>query len=787
MDDLVGRTLGRYQVTVLVGRGGMATVYRGADPVLDRTVAIKVMHSHLAADPTFVSRFRHEAQAVAALRHPNIVKVFDFGNEGESYYMVMEFIDGPTLAALMQAGAAASSTKAPGPSGEPHSGLSTGEILRLFPPLCSAIDYATAHGMVHRDIKPANILLTGEGEPVLADYGIAKIMGATSYTVSGVVMGSAHYMSPEQVQGFPVDHRTDIYSLGVVLFEALAGRVPYDADTTASILAQHLSAPVPPARSINPQLPGEIQAVLERALAKEPERRYQRGGDLAAALQTALAPLPATIYEPIPGPGAALAQTVVEGPGVPYAGSGRPAVPTAATAPPLTEAPPLTQVPLVTPAPQAAPGSPGSPGFSPTRVERVAPEAPAPVTWEQPGFAIPSRGTSRRWWLIAAAAVVVIAIIAVVAVLATRSGEQSTESTVTTTDGTVASDSTTGPEDRSTTTTLAVEVAQLIEDGDALVESGKLDEGIAMYEEALRESPDSDLGRTRLGIAYYLHGGYSTEMTAQQLELATQKNPESAEAWAFLGLAWLSAAYSRKSGDLASAEEACRTAVELDPESGLAHASLGRVLAASDRQEEALTEMQTALDLDPQDPWVQESAGWINAVHGDWETAVPYYETAVTYRPNWASFLSLLGESLWQTGHYDEALEYYETELDLGQGYEASAYQDIGLTLWHKGDSPGAIESLKEALALDENDDYTHWALGAIWDEMEDYEAALPHLQRAAALVPDNAGYQEWLGDCLYYLGRYEEARVAIDKALELEPDREGAQRLSGYLADEGY
>ncbi len=197
--------------------------------------------------------------------------------------------------------------------------------------------------------------------------------------------------------------------------------------------------------------------------------------------------------------------------------------------------------------------------------------------------------------------------------------------------------------------------------------------------------------------------------------------------------------------------------------------------------------MQTALDLDPQGPWVLESAGWINAVQGDWAAAVPHYDLAATYRPNWASFLSLLGEALRETGQYDQALEYYEKELQLGQGYEASAYQDIGLTLWDKGDSPVAIDNLKKSLALDENDDYTHWALGAIWDEQEDYEAALPHLQRAVALVPNNAGYQEWLGDCLYYLGLYEEARVAIDRALELDPDREGAQRLSGYLEEAGY
>ncbi len=768
MEDLVGSTLGRYQVSALVGRGGMAAVYRALDPILNRAVAVKVMHSHLAADPNFVSRFRHEAQAVAALRHPNIVKVFDFGNEGDSYYMVMEFIDGPTLASLMMAGATAGGAKAPLPSGEAPGGLSTGEILRLFPPLCSAIDYATAHGMVHRDIKPANILLTSEGEPILTDYGIAKIMGATSYTASGMVLGSAHYMSPEQVQGFAVDHRSDIYSLGVVLFEALAGRVPYDADTTASILAQHLSAPVPPARSLNPQLPAEIQAVLERALAKEPERRYQRAEDLAAALQTALSPPPVTVYETVPGaaPAPALAPTVVEAPGIELGQSPEPAATEAA-------------------------------GAAPTRVERVAPTPDlgaqaagvqavgAPALWVHPSPE--ARPGKKRWRWLLAAGVVVVAIVVVVAVLVTRADEQTTESTVTTTDGGPVSTSTAGSGDDSTITTLPAEVAQVIEEGVVLVESGELDAGIAKYEEVLREHPDSDLGRTRLGIAYYLHGDYSPEMTEQQLKLATEKNPENAEAWAFLGLARLSAAYSRKTGDFASAEEACRQAIELDPQSGLGHAFLGRVLAASGRQEEALTEMQTALDLAPQGPWVQESAGWINAVHDDWEAAVPHYDLAATYRPNWASFLSLLGEALRETGQYDQALEYYEKELQLGQGYEASAYQDIGLTLWDKGDSPGAIDNLKKSLTLDENDDYTHWALGAIWDEQEDYEAALPHLQRAVALVPNNAGYQEWLGDCLYYLGRYEEARVAIDKSLELDPDREGAQRLSGYLEEAGY
>jgi tetratricopeptide (TPR) repeat protein len=286
---------------------------------------------------------------------------------------------------------------------------------------------------------------------------------------------------------------------------------------------------------------------------------------------------------------------------------------------------------------------------------------------------------------------------------------------------------------------------------------------------------------------YYLHGTYSSEGAQQQLELATEKNPETARAWAFLGLSRLGSAYKHKTGDYASAEAALGTALEIDPESALAHAFKGRVLAASGSNDEALAEAQAALDLGPEDPWVLVSAGWINGVQGDWTAAVPYYDRAATYEPNWAAFLSLLAEALRETEKYDEALGYYDTVAKLDQGYEVAAYEDIGVTLWAKGDSTGAITSLEKALALDDTLDYAHWALGAILDEQADYEGSLPHLERAAALVPNNAGYQEWLADCLYYLERYEEARAAVDKSLALDPGRTGAQRISDDLAAKGY
>ena len=258
MDDLTGKTIGRYQVSSLIGRGGMATVYKAHDPSLDRAVALKLLLPQLSADPAFVARFRREARAVAALRHPNIVQVHEFDSADGEYFMVMEFVDGPTLATLLKR------------LNRKGRRLSREDILRIFPPLCSAIDYANREGMVHRDIKPSNIILTRKGDPVVTDYGIAKVAGATSYTMPGTVVGSAQYMSPEQAQGLPADNRSDIYSLGVCLFEALTGRVPFDGETTASVLAQHLTAPVPSALAFNPELPLEVEAVLARVLARNP-------------------------------------------------------------------------------------------------------------------------------------------------------------------------------------------------------------------------------------------------------------------------------------------------------------------------------------------------------------------------------------------------------------------------------------------------------------------------------------------------------------------------------------
>ncbi len=770
MADLVGKKLGRYQVTSLIGQGGMATVYRAHDPVLERVVAIKVMHGHLAADAAFVGRFQHEAQAVAALSHPNIVKVFDFGSESGAYYMVMELIDGSTLATMLTERATAA---APG-----RGALASKEILRIFPPLCSAIDYAGSRGMVHRDVKPANILLTAQGDPVLTDYGIAKLMGATSYTVAGMVMGSAHYMSPEQVQGFPADVRSDIYSLGICLFEALAGRVPYDAETTASILAQHLSAPIPPAQNLNPGLPADIQAVVDKVLAKEPENRFQKATALATALQTILT-RPAGAYTTGERPLQNLAATVIVQSAPPGA---RPVTPLA------TPLPTPTGIPVV-PAQQRT-NSGMQPAQAPvgaTRLEQVAlaPEAPSPYaglgSQDWPGAG--RRRKKKPWALVAGAGAAVVIVVVIAVVVLTGSEDKGGQSPATTLPGGMPSDSSFVIP----TTALPPQIAQLVNEGDSLVRNGQLDEGIAKYDEALKTSPDSDAVRTQLGIAYYLHRGFPRDMAPQQLQIATQVNPMNGPAWNFLALSLLAVFTDYQMGDLETPEQACRAALKLNMRDAQAHAFLGRILAAGGRMDEARPEIQTALDLAPKDPWVLASAGWVRSLESQWTEAATLYQQAIATRPKWAAFLHLYAEALRESGQYQQALGIYANELLLGQGYEAAAHEGMGVTLWKIGDLAGAVTNLEASLALDATSHFAHWALGAVLDEQGLYDVALPHLQAAAAAAPNSSGYQEWLGDCLFNLGRYPEARTAVDRALQIDPSRTGAQSISAQLQQQGF
>ncbi len=286
MQDLIGRNLGKYRIVARLGRGGMAEVYKAFQPSLDRYVAVKVLHPFMAEDKEFLARFRREAKNVAALRHANIVQVFDFDVEDGQYYMVMEYLDGPTLKTHLEM------------LHQRGERLPLADVLRIVRDVGSALAYAHARGIVHRDVKPANVILETSGRVVLTDFGVAKILSGTQFTATGTVLGTPAYMSPEQGLGQPGDGRSDIYSLGVMLYEMATGRLPFDADTPLAVVMKHVHDPLPLPRSVLPELPESLERVILRALAKEPAERYDRVEAMVAALDAVGKGLEAPLARP---------------------------------------------------------------------------------------------------------------------------------------------------------------------------------------------------------------------------------------------------------------------------------------------------------------------------------------------------------------------------------------------------------------------------------------------------------------------------------------------------------
>ena len=288
MSKWIGQELSKVEIQQRLGRGGMADVYLGRHTTLNRPVAVKILHAHLSEDDTLLTRFKDEAQAVAILRHPNIVQVFDFDVVDDSPYIVMELIEGITMSDYLQTLHGGGNT------------LPLPTIARFIEALAKALDYAHQQGIIHRDIKPSNVLLHSHSgpidpgaplpddvDPVLADFGVARMANVGgSRTATGTIIGTPAYMSPEQVRGESVDARSDIYSLGIMLYEMIAGRTPFESETasTASLLVKQMSATPPPLEIAS----HELQAVVDMALAKDREQRYQTAGELAAGLNVAL-------------------------------------------------------------------------------------------------------------------------------------------------------------------------------------------------------------------------------------------------------------------------------------------------------------------------------------------------------------------------------------------------------------------------------------------------------------------------------------------------------------------
>jgi serine/threonine-protein kinase len=259
---------GRYRIERKLGAGGMADVYLAEDQELGRRVAIKILNSRHGNDDQFIERFRREAKNAAALNHPNIVSIYDRGEAEDTYYIAMEFLDGRTLKELIVGRGAAPINVA----------------IEYARQILSALRFAHRHGIVHRDIKPHNVLVDGEGRVKVTDFGIARA-GTSQMTETGSIVGTAHYLSPEQAKGGEVDPRSDLYSLGVVLYELLTGKTPFDGETPVEIAMKHLSTPPKPPSQLRPDIPRELDMVVMRALAKNPDERYQSADEMEGDLE----------------------------------------------------------------------------------------------------------------------------------------------------------------------------------------------------------------------------------------------------------------------------------------------------------------------------------------------------------------------------------------------------------------------------------------------------------------------------------------------------------------------
>lgn len=271
-DTWIGTSLGSYKILDLIGQGGSGRVYRAEHGFIQREAAIKMLRADLDASDVQHEQFLHEARTIAQMRHPHIVQLYDFGKVHDTYYMVMEYVQGDSLETKLKT-AQTSGRLVPGV-----------EVWRIIKQMGEALTYIHEQGVIHRDIKPANILLTQDGNVVISDFGVAKLLAGYGNTTTGTITGTPAYMSPEQALGKPIDHRADLYSMAVIVYEMLVGRVPFRGTLPVTVILKHLHESVPPLRQFNPAVPQHVEAVLLKVLSKRPENRYQSVAEFQRAL-----------------------------------------------------------------------------------------------------------------------------------------------------------------------------------------------------------------------------------------------------------------------------------------------------------------------------------------------------------------------------------------------------------------------------------------------------------------------------------------------------------------------
>ncbi|HET7089323.1 MAG TPA: ABC transporter substrate-binding protein [Anaerolineae bacterium] len=701
MADLSGTTLGKYQLIERLGRGGMADVYKGYQPGLDRYVAVKVLHPHLSEDPDFITRFRREAKSVADLRHPHIVQVFDFDIQGENYYMVMEYVEGgKTLKQLLQEMA----TK-----GER---LPLDRTLDIVARLADALAYAHGLGMVHRDIKPANVLLPSLERPVLSDFGIARLLGETGLTGSGVMIGTPAYMSPEQGRGERGDACSDIYALGIVLYEMLTGRPPYDADTPYAVILKHINDPLVPPHAVIGALPEAVERIVLKCLAKHPEDRFASMGELRDALRSA--------------------RMVIEG------------QPGQATL--SVTAPPTESIKVGAPAPVAA------------EPARAVPQPPPPAI----------QSARRPTVGIIPAAVVAIVGVAIVLVVAAIASRPPTPATPTLAQTAVS------PTEVPPSLAESREAQVQVEVGYEHLFEGDTEAALARFNQALSIEADYPPALVGRAIAELFNYG-DMDQVASDLARAAPAMQDDPFFHFALSLQYLRSEKhydpDLARGDLAQAIEKCGDRVRLCVAALYERAQL-RTWTFGDT-DGALADMNRAIEYLPNDDDLYAARSDIHAMAGDPEAAMKDLETAYELS-QWGEYLERAAAVAVQAGDYDRALGYTDRLL-ADQPGNPHTLVSRGYVEWRAGNLEAAQQTARNAIeeyhALE-----AHYLMGLTLLDAGDPRAALAEFEAFEAETDPDLVYQasfpffttEFGHNVYYDMARAARALGDVDRALAL-------------------
>ncbi len=706
MSDLGGQTLGRYQLLDRLGRGGMADVYRAYQPGLDRYVAIKVLHPHLSEETDFITRFQREARSVAALRHPNIVQVFDFDVQDGRYFMVMEYIEGgKTLKELLQELSA---------RGER---LPVRTVLAIAVRLADALDYAHQRGMIHRDIKPSNILVPDLGHPVLSDFGIARLVGQTGLTASGAMIGTPAYMSPEQGRGEAADERSDIYALGIVIYEMLTGRPPYDADTPYGVILKHINDPLIPPRMLIGQLPESVERVVLRSLAKSAADRYPSAGELHRALQDALDRLDQE-----------------------------------------------TQVSASTPAPgMPSPRSlPTEPGALSAGDEQTVPIAETPST----AAVTPRR---RRWWLWAVVGVVAFLVCGFLA-LAILSGSDEGEKTAAGEEPPGGSNASPAAEG---------DVGALLEQAFAEAENDNPEAAARLFEQVLEQDPQNVAALLGLGYIVWEDDPDAAAALFEQARASDPDNPWVALAMGTLHT-YADSYYDQDAAlaEFTRAIEGCGEDASLC--SG-AYYERARIYAwGLGDYEAAMADISAAIEIEP-DPYKRaermiERADILLDGLGDPDSALAEIEAAYDMYPEATWYLENGAARALYLGRHEHALRFLSRLQEDHPDELARFLAEQAVVLRAAGDPAGAEAALARALEVDPDEVGAHYLRGLILlDDAGDPAGALAEFAQVEARLDDwdtlwryNSilGYPFGSHELFYDMARASRAAGDLDAAL---------------------